>query len=203
VIDAHEVTYFDFLHRLIAFGTWTTATLGGVISVILSFKWTRAVLIRLRIVAPEDADHTVYISSWYNPGTQIPYTPTSSMTVNFIAIGLLLSAGAASIIHRMLTSASPAVSRTIVGAVLITTISIVFFLLKLNKLIIYAAIEISFSLCIAGQTAFSFNDRIPYDALGGDALKMLSAIYLMIRGLDNLWKSPPVVSAWKRYMAEQ
>lgn len=93
-------------------------------------------------------------------------------------------------------------TRAIVGAWLILLISSFLFYLKVRHLWVYVSIEILLALFAAGQTAHDFSNNIPAKDLPLDAVKMFGAVCVLIRGMDNWWKTPQM-DKFKKYLAEQ
>jgi hypothetical protein len=70
------------------------------------------------------------------------------------------------------------------GTILVSSVAGALFFVKVNYLRIYSLLEISFALTLAARTIWRLGDEI--DALEG--LEIMTAAYLVIRGLDNFKK---------------
>jgi hypothetical protein len=70
------------------------------------------------------------------------------------------------------------------GTVLVSSVAGALFYLKVNYLRIYSLFEISFALTLSARTMWRLGDEI--DAM--EALEIMTAAYLVIRGLDNFKK---------------
>jgi hypothetical protein len=85
---------------------------------------------------------------------------------------------------KLIVRADPKTINMIAGTVVIVMMAIVFFILKNKLLRLYAVAEITFSLGVAIRTMSELGAEIT----GFQSLTIFSAVYLLIRGMDNFKK---------------
>lgn len=107
-------------------------------------------------------------------------SPLSTAIVMFVIVGF----GGAAAIRGWANAAGRPVVRTVLGTVFIVLLSSGLFFLKVKNLRTYACLEIVFAATVAAQTMYGLRDEID----GLQALGLLTASYLLIRGLDNFKK---------------
>lgn len=88
------------------------------------------------------------------------------------------------VVYRLPDQQFRNVTRVGGGTILVSSVAGGLFFLKVNYLRIYSLLEISFALTLSARTMWRLGDEI--DPM--EALEIMTAAYLIIRGLDNFKK---------------
>jgi hypothetical protein len=97
------------------------------------------------------------------------------------SLGMLLTCVFAFLLYVGLKALSPLHEKVVTGTVFIATSATVLFWLKIKELMVYAVMEITAALFLAGQTMAGLRDNIA----PVEMLTLLTSAYLVVRGLDN------------------
>ena len=111
-------------------------------------------------------------------------TPIEGRAFGLVLVGTpVVLAGLYGMWH-LIPRLSGAYSRVIVGTVVVMVLSCLLFIMKVKALRWYALVELIFALTVSATTLYSLNDvESPLRLVG-----IGTAIYLIIRGLDNFKK---------------
>jgi len=101
----------------------------------------------------------------------------------WLALGGLFAMLTTGAVMKALQAAPPAATRTIVGLVMILALAGVLFWLKVKLPIFYGSVEILAAAVLAASTMYF---ELQDDIAAYQALKLLTAAYLFVRGFDNL-----------------
>ena len=86
-----------------------------------------------------------------------------------------------------------ALPRTVLGTALIVGLGSGLFVLKIRRLRVYAIVEITFAILLSAGTMYRMTDRVaPFELAA-----LMAAVYVLIRGMDNLKKDLDTRSAEK------
>jgi hypothetical protein len=94
---------------------------------------------------------------------------------------MILTVVFAFILFAGLKALSPLHEKVVTGTVFIATLATALFWVKLKRLLVYAVMEITAALFLAGQTMVRLKDYVALIEM----LTLLTSAYLVVRGLDN------------------